>query len=129
MKRHYVQRTISGWKMLNKPKSGETPLVQGVRTWQIVLDADGYHEGEIKDWPAYLQDKIYMALEKLAKQVSLPVVIVYSGFHNNDHASEAHKETHPYFMWIVASEVVIKDVGLQDRVAQAAKELVDRSIH
>jgi len=112
--------------MLNKPQTGEKAIVQGVRTWQVVLDATGYHEGAIEDWPAQLQDRIYQALEDLSKQVQLPVTIVYSGFHNNDHASDEKKKTHPYFMWIVASEVVIKDVGLQDRVAKAAKELIDK---
>lgn len=115
--------------MKHKPETGETHIIQGVRTWQIVLDADGYYEGGIDDWPAYLQDKIYAALENLSKQVELPVVIVYSGFHNNEHASDAHKEQYPYFMWVVASEVVVKDVGLQGRIAKATKGLIDRTLH
>lgn len=115
--------------MDTKPETGETHIIQGVRTFQIVLDADGYHEGSIDDWPAYLQDKVYAALERLSKAVELPVVIVYSAFHNNEHASDAHKEQYPYFMWIVASEVVVKDVGLEQRIAQATKELIDRTVH
>jgi len=61
-------------------KLGE-PLVssvQHVRTFELKIPVTGWLEGEIKDWPANVQDQIYEALERMAKKVQLPLTITKS---------------------------------------------------
>jgi len=78
-----------------------------IRTFQIYQSISGYVDGKIDDWPASLQDPIYMALERKAKQVQLPLSIVYSACEIDPDIPE-DRPGH-FYVHVVASEIVIAD--------------------
>lgn len=98
-------------KMLVPDKKLMTPT--GVRTFEIVQYVTGYLEGELKDWPAQIQDAVMQALEKKAHEVELPLTIVTS-YCDIDYG-ERPEDDKP-FLRIIASEIVVKDTGYEKRM-------------
>lgn len=76
----------------------------GIRTFQLLADVTAYLEGELADWPANIQDRILEALERKAKEVELPLMIVYSACGKDEFA-----DTDKFFVYVVASEIVVAD--------------------
>jgi hypothetical protein len=61
----------------------------------------------LNDWPASIQDPIYAALERKAKQVQLPLCIVFSRCEVDPDIPEG-RQGH-FYVHVIASEVVIAD--------------------
>lgn len=79
-----------------------------LRTFELFVRTTSPLEGGLDDWPANVQDKIFEALEKKAKEVMLPLAIVYSGADTDfDGNPCAH---------VIASEVVAGKEDLQGPV-------------
>lgn len=78
----------------------------GIRTFEIVQYISGPLEGELNDWPANIQDAVYAALERKAKEVELPLAIVASRCDIDHDATDPQRK---FFLHIVASEIVMAD--------------------
>ena len=78
-----------------------------IRTFDLIVPVSGYLEGELDDWPAVIQDGVYMALERKAHEVELPLVIIASRG-GVDEDKQDH-EPGRFYVRIVASEVVMAD--------------------
>lgn len=81
-------------------------LGHGLRTFEILQYVSGFVEGELKDWPANIQDVVYKALEDKSKEVELPLVVVAS---KCDHDPDEPNPNLKFWLHIVASEVVMAD--------------------
>ncbi len=79
---------------------------QQLRTFELVCNVSGYVEGELKDWPAQMQDAVYAALELKAAELELPLAIVHS-YCDIDHGETAAQDQ--FFVCIIASEIVARD--------------------
>ena len=95
---------------------GNTNITTQPRTFEIVIECDKAWQGVIDDWPPNIQDKVWGALERLKDREEIQLTIIHSEFRDNDHAGDNVKAQYPYVMYIVASEIVIKDVGLEQRI-------------
>ena len=82
--------------------------IPAIRTFDLIVPVSGYLEGELDDWPAVIQDGVYMALERKAHEVELPLVIIASRG-GVDEDKQDH-EPGRFYVHIVASEVVMADV-------------------
>lgn len=80
----------------------------GIRQFEIVVHVNGWLEGELKDWPANIQDAVYAALEKKAKDVELPLAIVFSKCDHDPTISDT-SDPRKFWLHIIASEVVMAD--------------------
>lgn len=78
-----------------------------IRTFEIVQYVSGFMEGELKDWPASVQDAVAAALEKKAHEVELTLVVV--GARCDRDYEKADDDPFKYFIEIIASEVVVAD--------------------
>ena len=83
------------------------PGIPSIRTFDLIVPVSGYLEGELDDWPAVIQDGVYMALERKAHEVELPLVIIASRG-GVDEDKQDH-EPGRFCVHIVASEVVMAD--------------------
>lgn len=85
----------------------------GIRQFEIVQYVSGHLEGELKDWPAQIQDAVHKALEDKAAEVELPLTVVFS---KCEHDPEL-EAPHPRKFWIhvIASEIVMADERTIDR--------------
>ena len=81
----------------------------GVRTFEIVQYVSGFLEGELNDWPANIQDAVYAALERKAREVELPLKVVHSYCNEDIDSTDAQKR---FYLHIIASEIVIKPVNM-----------------
>lgn len=79
----------------------------GLKTYEIVQYVTGFLPGELQDWPAQVQDAIYAALERKAKEVELPLAIVAS-YCTMDPALEEGGIDRP-LIHVIASEIVVAD--------------------
>lgn len=98
-------------KMLVPQKGGMSPT--GVKTFELVQYVNGYLEGELKDWPANIQDAVMQALERKAREVELPLTIVGS-YCDLDYGETKGQDR--FFLRIIASEIVVKDTGYEKRM-------------
>lgn len=91
-----------------------TELVKGpqrIRTFEMIQYVTLALEGGIEDWPANIQDAIYEAAERKAKEVELPLAIVFAVCDKDHDSTDENKQ---YFIRVVLSEVVIGiDVNTQ----------------
>lgn len=85
---------------------------QRVRTFEITQTVTGYTPGPITEWPANMQDAIYKALDKKAREVRLPLAIVASAI-KKDHGYAQDGSQDRWFAHIVASEVVARDTRFE----------------
>lgn len=76
-----------------------------VRTFEIVQNVSGQLEGELRDWPPNIQDKVWEALDRLSKKERIPVAVVGSecGFDINDNGIGG-----TWYVRVLASEIVKK---------------------
>lgn len=79
----------------------------GVRIFEMIQYVTSPLEGELDDWPANIQDAIYAALERKAKDVQLPIKIVLA-YCDVDYDLDPAKVPSVYFVRVVASEIVAK---------------------
>lgn len=79
-----------------------------IRTFEMVPTVSGYLEGELKDWPAEIQDIVYKALEVIAARVELPLAIIYSSC-EVDHGEAMDGSDDRFYVHIIASEIVVRD--------------------
>ena len=84
------------------------PGIPSIRTFDLIVPVSGYLEGTLDDWPAVIQDGVYMALERKAHEIELPLVIIASRG-GVDEDKQDH-EPGRFYVRIVASEVVMADV-------------------
>lgn len=93
MTSHFV-KTLPGADDLRGPDFG------GIRTYEITANVTGRLEGSLEDWPAQMQDTVYLALERKAEEVGRPLAIIASVCDWD--------EDHGWYVRIVASEIVVK---------------------
>lgn len=82
--------------------------ISGIRIFEMIQNVTGYIEGELSDWPAQLQDPIYEAVERKAKEVELPLTIVYSRCHI-DYGDAQDGTDDKFYIHVIASEIVVAD--------------------
>lgn len=101
----------------------------GVKTYQLVQYVTGFMEGDINDWPPVIQDKINEALEKKAKEVQHPLVIVFSQCGVEHKYDEEGQDR--FYVQVIASEIVVADERTvrkeRDRIAQIVAEIMNES--
>lgn len=77
---------------------------RGPRLFTLEVDVSGPLAGELKDWPANIQDGILSALDRLAERERVPVAIVYSECERDWAHMDPFKDR--WYVNVVASEVV-----------------------
>lgn len=92
----------------------DSRLTTNVRTFEIKVAISGWLEGTIADWPSHIQDGIYQALERKAKEVELPLTIVHSAC---DIAYDDEGNQTTAFLHVIASEIVARDMRFTDEQA------------
>lgn len=95
-----------------KPHNKDAVLAKhtGIRTFEVVQYVSAPIPGDtIDDYPNNIQDVLYKALEKLAKKVKLPLVIVHVGCYENFDYDGTNPMHSKWYLWVVASEIVIDD--------------------
>jgi len=103
-------------------KSFEKPT--GVRTFEMIQYINGWLEGGMSDWPAQIQDAIMAALGKKAEEVGLPLTIV-ACYCDMDYG-ETREKDRP-FIRVIASEIVVKDVGFISEAERAIQQAIKGS--
>lgn len=78
-----------------------------IRTFEFTCSVSGPLEGELKDWPANIQDTIYLALERLSHRVQLPVCIV--GARCAEDFDVEPGMPGRFFVHVMASEIIAAD--------------------
>jgi len=81
---------------------------QGVRLFDCRVRIDRPMGGGMADWPANLQDAVYAALERKAKDVELPLAIIHSYV---DSDFEGY-----WFAVVIASEVVVAPANAKSAI-------------
>ena len=95
------------------------PSPKPIRTFDLAANVNGWLDGTIDDWPANIQDVLYAALERKAKEVQLPIVIVYSKCEIDPDVPEGSPGH--FYLHVIASEIVIADErALQPGTVQKA---------
>lgn len=89
-----------------KPPGGFRIIARQPRTFQIVAAVSGPLEGELQDWPQQMQETVYKALERKAKEISIPLTIVFSAY-----AYDAIEYGH--YVQIIASEIIAGKKGVK----------------
>lgn len=91
-----------------------------IRVYDALFPVDGFIEGELKDWPAKVQDYILTAVERVAKTVRLPLSIVHSEC-RVDHGEKEDGSDDRFNLYIIVSEVVAgADTIIRDQMIQEA---------
>jgi hypothetical protein len=75
-----------------------TLRVRKTRVFECVVDVSGYLAGELKDWPANIQDGIYKAMEKMLLQHNVKRVVVIKSHCGRDTPLE------PYHIVVTVAE-------------------------
>lgn len=94
-----------------------------IRTFEIVQYVTGPLEGEFKDWPSNIQDRIMDALDRKSKEVELPLTIVHS-YCDIDHGEAMDRSQDRYFLRIIASEIVVGDARMVRDAQAELKEVI-----
>ena len=81
--------------------------LQNVRTFELVVNIDGVLDVPWEDWPANIQDGIMAALEQKARQVELPLTIVYAEYKTDPDIKAPLPGRH--YLHVIASEVIVAD--------------------
>ena len=84
--------------MIDRPEESKVYHVPGIRIFECVVNVTGYLEGELDDWPANIQDKIYLALERKADEAKIPITVIFSYC--------GHDVDEGHYIYVLASEVV-----------------------
>lgn len=74
----------------------------GIHTFESITYVTGFLEGEFEDWPANIQDTIYAAMEKKAKEVELPLALVHA-------YCDKDLDNGKFFVRVILSEIVAYD--------------------
>ena len=77
-----------------------------IRTFEMTQYVTGFLEGGLQDWPAQIQDQIFMALERLSHRVELPVAIT-NAYCDVDYGEAMDRSQDKFFIRVFASEVVV----------------------
>jgi hypothetical protein len=70
------------------------------RVFECVVNVTGYLEGELKDWPANIQDGIYAAMENVLLKHDVKRVVVVSSRCGRD------EPTDPWHLVVVIAETL-----------------------
>lgn len=81
----------------------------GPRLFTLEVSVSGPLAGELKDWPANIQESVMSALDRLAEREKCAVSIVYSEGDRDYKHMDPKLDT--WYVKVVASEVVAKIVG------------------
>lgn len=68
------------------------------RLFELKVNVSGYLPGELQDWPAYIQDRIYAAMEAAMKKYKVSNFEVMQSRCGRDVAEE------PYYVHVVLIE-------------------------
>lgn len=114
-----------------KPGVEERVDSTGIRMFDGVFPVDGPLPGELKDWPANIQDPIYKAIEQLSFVTQLRLALIASRC-DIDHGET--KEQDQWYIHIVVSEVVVGSAELlqKQKAANALRDSImgpGRTIH
>jgi hypothetical protein len=60
------------------------------RVFELRVDVTGYLAGELKDWPAHIQDRVYAAMERLLKTTGFKTVKVWRSHCGRDLPTEPY---------------------------------------
>lgn len=84
--------------------------VNGIQTFECIVNVSGHLDGGLDDWPSNIQDGVYKALEDTAAREKLPLAVVYSACEYD--IDDGH------YLRIVLSEVVTADERAVTRDAE-----------
>lgn len=100
-----------------------------IRTFELEVPISGAMDVPFEDWPAYVQDAIWRALERIAEQEQLPLKIVYARYLTDEDLPKDAPGHH--YLHVVASEVVMADERTLDpgRVIRELPEDIRRLLN
>jgi len=106
-----------------------------IRTFELDVKVTGGIEGSLPDWPAEIQDAIWEALEAKAKEVRLPLTIIYSEckfFPGDDGLGVNNQDgTACWHIHCIASEIVVRDMRFssEEMMKKVYDEIVATRAH
>lgn len=114
-----------------KPGVQERIDSTGIRIFDGVFPVDGPLAGELKDWPANIQDPIYKAIEELSFVTQLRLALIASRCDIDHGETEAQDQ---WYIHVIISEVVVGHADLlhKQKAAAALRESITgpgRTLH
>lgn len=79
-----------------------------IRTFELIQYVSGFLDGELKDWPANIQDVVLEAMARKSDEVKLPLTVIASGCEFDDDPECAPEKK--FWVKVLLSEIVVVDM-------------------